>query len=116
VLPGALPSARPSERQQLDALQVAQPADRVNEFLIGRIVGAELEHVPLVVVRGVGARIFVDGPHLGIEFSRLDDDEGSFSKGMVSMRAPEGRLDELAYAKALVFRQSEGKPHTAGRR
>src|SRR6516225_951774 len=36
---GVIAAAEPSERQQLDALPVAQRIDRVCQFLVGRIVG-----------------------------------------------------------------------------
>jgi len=48
--------------------------------LVGRIVGVELEHLPLGVVRRVGARIFVHLRHLGIELPRLSDHVRQFLK------------------------------------
>ena len=44
--------------------------DRIDQLLVGRVVGTGLEHIPFGVVGRVGARILVDGWDLDVELPR----------------------------------------------
>jgi hypothetical protein len=67
--------AKPGEGDDLGEFVLVQILQRVDQLLIGRVVGIVLQHIARLVVRCAGIRVGLRGLDLHVELARLEDDE-----------------------------------------